>query len=340
VDTDPEREARMTRQILTACLPWAGLLEASLGLLAALGRAGGARLRFVRLRRLHRDESGSAQSLSFVLTLPLFIMVVLLIVQISQLMIGTVVVHYAAFAAARSAVVWIPARLDDETELENCVGQYTMDPSAPDQAAPVLNAGDAAYGPAPGGMTFRIAPGGRKYEKIKAAAVMACLPICPSREVGSPLSAQGAYAAELLASAFEQWAPSALSSAAVPRRMRNKVAYGMENTDIEVRFFHANAEPPLVAHGLTTVPPRAAEFWEGRELGWQDPVTVTVRHAMALLPGPGRLLAKREVQPGGGRDEVAESLQRRGSLYVYPLEATATLGLEGEKSVLPYPYGD
>jgi len=69
-------------------------------------------------------------------------------------------------------------------------------------------------------------------------------------------------------------------------------------------------------------------------------VTVTVRHAMALLPGPGRLLAKREVQPGGGRDEVAESLQRRGSLYVYPLEATATLGLEGEKSVLPYPYGD
>jgi hypothetical protein len=33
------------------------------------------------------------QSLSFVLTLPVFIMVMLMIVQVSQLMIGTVVVH-------------------------------------------------------------------------------------------------------------------------------------------------------------------------------------------------------------------------------------------------------
>ena len=51
------------------------------------------------------------QSLSFVLTLPLFIMVMMMIVQVSQLMIGMVVVHYAAFAAARSAAVWIPAAM-------------------------------------------------------------------------------------------------------------------------------------------------------------------------------------------------------------------------------------
>ena len=51
------------------------------------------------------------QSLSFVLTLPVFILVMMMIVQVSQLMIGIVVVHYAAFAAARSAAVWIPAAM-------------------------------------------------------------------------------------------------------------------------------------------------------------------------------------------------------------------------------------
>src|SRR5437763_280558 len=51
---------------------------------------------------LHTDQRGSVQSLSFVLTVPLFIMLMLLAVQITQLMIGLVVVHYAAFAAARS----------------------------------------------------------------------------------------------------------------------------------------------------------------------------------------------------------------------------------------------
>ena len=74
-------------------------------------RLSGLRPRLGRLRRLHRDQAGSVQSLSFVLTLPLFVMVMMLIVQVSQLMIGLIVVHYAAYAAARSAVVWIPANL-------------------------------------------------------------------------------------------------------------------------------------------------------------------------------------------------------------------------------------
>ena len=52
------------------------------------------------------------QSLSFVLTVPMFIMLMLLAVQITQLMIGLMMVHYAAFAAARSASVWIPARME------------------------------------------------------------------------------------------------------------------------------------------------------------------------------------------------------------------------------------
>ena len=68
-------------------------------------------LRLGRLLTLHRDEAGNIQSLSFVLTLPVFIFVMLMIVQVSQLMIGIVVVNYAAFAAARSAAVRIPAAM-------------------------------------------------------------------------------------------------------------------------------------------------------------------------------------------------------------------------------------
>ena len=60
------------------------------------------------------------------------------------------------------------------------------------------------------------------------------------------------------------------------------------------------------------------------ELGWQDPVTVTVRHEMALLPGPGRLLAL-------GTDRLAEKIGRRGRVYAYPLEATITMDIEGRE---------
>ena len=72
------------------------------------------------------------------------------------------------------------------------------------------------------------------------------------------------------------------------------------------------------------------------EIGWQDTVTATVRHDLALLPGPGRLLARRVRHPDGSTDRVADAIVRQGSVYVYPLEATATLGNEGQKSVIPY----
>src|SRR5262245_60242050 len=100
----------MDRTVIVACLPWLALLAASVLCLRFLARLSGATLCLGRLRALHRDQAGAVQSLSFVLTLPAFIMVMLFIVQVSQLTIGTIVVHYAAFASARSAIVWIPAR--------------------------------------------------------------------------------------------------------------------------------------------------------------------------------------------------------------------------------------
>jgi len=149
----------MGRELLLACLPWFGLLLAAGMFLLALTRLNGSRPDPRRLARLHRDEVGSVQSLSFVLVLPFFVMVILFIVQVSQLMIGTVVVHYAAYAAARAAIVWIPANLS-EYEPENCISARYLDPEALDQVAPSLE------GPTDGGLTYVILPEGPKYEKI------------------------------------------------------------------------------------------------------------------------------------------------------------------------------
>jgi len=324
----------MTRVILLACVPWLAMLAVSLCAVYVLMRVNRARLDLGRLRRLHADQVGSAQSLSFVLTLPLFIMVFLLIVQVSQLMIGTIVVHYSAFAAARAATVWIPAGLNDISEGPNRISTYYPDPEATDQVVPVLNIDAPDYGPAEGGMTFLVVPGSAKYEKIASAAIMACMPISPSRDLGLELSGNGPLAAEILNAAYAAIAPGAATNAAVSGRVENKLAYAMANTNVEVRFYHKNSEPPLVPYFLEGDP---GEFY-GNELGWQDQITVTVHHHLALLPGPGRLLARYVVGPSAPVDETSATIAQQGNVYTYPLSASATLGNEGEQPVIPYVY--
>ncbi len=320
----------MARAIMTACLPWLVLL---LGLILAawvLVRFSRAQLRLGRLLELHRDEVGSVQSLSFVLTLPLFIAIMMMIVQVSQLMIGIVVVHYAAFAAARSAAVWIPAAMA-EPEGPCCISSYSIDPDAPDQVAPELDPTAANYGPSSGGLTYKIAPGSRKFDKIASAAILACVPISPSRDLG--LQAPTAAMASVLKNAYGTLSPSSGSNSAIGLRLDRKLAYAMNNTEVEIRFFHKNQEPPLATYYK---PDDLGEFYFN-EVGWQDTITVTVNYQFPLLPGPGRLLA-RYVVGTSGRDKVAESIEKHGNIYTYPLQASATIGNEGEKSVVTHVY--
>lgn len=321
----------MSRAIVLACVPWAAVLAASLLVAWGLLRMSNARLQPRRLRLLHGDQAGSVQSLSFVLTLPLFVMVMMLIVQVSQLMIGIVVVHYAAYAAARSAVVWIPAALPSP-EGPNCISAYGPDPTATDQVIPVLDPQQSGYGPGQGGVTYLVQPGSLKYAKITSAAVLACAPISPSRDLGYGADAGGAGA--VLKAAYADMAPGSRSNAAVPRRLDNKLAYALNNTSVEIRFFHKNLEPPLVTY---FEPPDPGEFYFN-EIGWQDPVTVKVKYNLALLPGPGRLLARYVAGPSGQADKVSEGINNRGAFYSYPLSASITMCNEGEKSVIPYVY--
>ena len=348
----------MGRAVLTACLPWLGLLALSCLVLWLLARLNRARLEWGRLGRLHGDQAGSVQSFSFVLTLPLFIMVVLFILQISQLWIATIVVHYAAFAAARSAIVWIPARVDPFAEPENCIGHYQPHPD------PRLPHDPPTFtGPCPGGMTYLIYYGTPerplaypgtgvltpaatpKCRKILAAAVMALTPIGPSLKGDSGGSEQAGSWGGMLDSmerAFHAVAPSHYATEdGINRRMARKLAYTLENAAIEIRFYHANSASDPERWPWTDAPlhwwdmdPDRDEFralWAmtGSELGWQDPITVTVYYNLQLLPGPAKFLYGLAPRPP---DWPLAPL--RGDAY--PIRASATLGNEGEKSVIPY----
>ncbi len=321
----------MGRAVLLDCLPWAVGLVLAVAAAWLVIRLNAARPRFGRLFELHRNQGGSAQSLSFVLTLPFFVMILLFIVQVSQLMIAEVVVHYAAYAAARAASVWIPADVGS-VETANCISSYSVT-SQGEASSGSLDSASTADGEA-GGTFYRIQDGGLKYAKIESAAVMACLPICPSRDTGASLDGRGAVAADIIERTYAALSPQSQSNSAIPRRIRNKVAYAMANTRIEMRFFHKDSEPLLAEH---RIPADAAEF-RYNELGWQDYIKVTVHHDLALLPGPGRLLARAVYGSGGQSDEVSQRVERSGSVYTYPLSASIAMGNEGEKSVIPYVY--
>ncbi len=321
----------MHRAVLTACLPWLAALAASVLFAGFLLRLSRARLQLGRLRQLHREQSGGVQSLSFVLTLPIFIMVMMLIVQISQVMVGIMVVHYAAFAAAQSAIVWIPAdlsRIDANllrpAERSNCISIYLPDPE--NQAFPqnplwtqITNSrgedlgghyvSPDGTGPEDGGVTYLVAPDGPKYQKIFSAAVLALMPISPSRDMGYALEDSPALlganappgytsavdAENILQAAYMAMSPGAADIPAVPRRLRNKLAYALQNTTLELRFYHQNSEPPLQPYPMLFGPEDTlsgnVEFL-ANELGRQDLVTVKITHHFAMLPGPGRLLAR------------------------------------------------
>ncbi|NQT39779.1 MAG: pilus assembly protein [Planctomycetes bacterium] len=345
----------MIRSVIVACIPWLAILIAALACAVLLVRLGGHRPRWRRLRQLHGDQQGAVQSLSFVLTLPLFMMIMMFIVQVSQLMIATVVVHYAAFAAARSAIVWIPARVvGQREELENCIGERRL--ADFDEA---LDPDDLDFWADDEGVPFEIVDRdgtSPKFARIRAAAMLACVPICPSRDLGLEVPAEEATAAEIFKRAYATVASGGLLDpeddrhlGAIHRRLENKLAYSSGHTHVGIRFLHKSDEPWL---RMWDLPDDREEFREN-EVGWQDPITVTVTHDLALLPGPGRFLARDESRSASGSsyagsggytgvDTVAPNIRRdeKAKVHVYPITASITLGNEGQKPVLSFVHGD
>jgi len=329
----------MTREALIDCLPYLIGIVVSVGVLRLLIACSGVRwmtrnasirqanpaesvvesMATLSLRRLHRDETGAVQSLSFVLTLPLFVMVMLFIVQLSQITIGRLAVEYAALAAARSAAVWIPANMGDRFETENRISSYVELGEIVDDAGQTFR-------------RYRVDPGSPKVEKIRLAAAMALMSVCPSRDVGATR-----YPTDSLELAYRLVSPVAANNPRVPDRLRNKFGYALDNTSVLIEIRHKDTEPPLTTYDIGS---RREEF-EFNEIGWQDQILVTVTHDFSLLPGPGRLLARRRpVRDSNGEvvgeDRVADRVERRGGTYVYSLNATLRLNNEGEKPLVPY----
>jgi hypothetical protein len=334
----------MHREILPACLPCLIALAVSFAAMAGLLKLSGAQLRFARLRRIHSCEGGSVQSVAFVLTLPVFMLFVLFILQVSQLMIGTMVVHYAAFAATRSASVWLGSSVTVDTA-------YGFAPEPENWIeSPVQNTGNVLRVGSSQGPSSASAPLSRKYHQAWSAAVLGCAPICPSRDLQ-----KAAGSANTLSPAASSWlagaqqvtrtlygnlSPTSSTNARIPVRLDNKLDYAARNTFVEIEWQEVAHAGTDVDTGPTYNPRGHCTYvWQEREVGFRDPVTVWVTHRFALLPGPGRFLATVLVPASGIPDRISPIVGMNPE-YSEPvrfvtLTASATLVNEGIKSVMP-----
>ncbi|MEM7783360.1 MAG: TadE family protein [Planctomycetota bacterium] len=332
----------MNSTAFSACLPWIVCVVLAVIALRILIAASGAKLQWRKLRQMHRCQKGTVQSLSFVLTLPFFVMILMLIVQASQIMIGNMIVHYAAYATARSAIVWIPTTFGFEGE--NQISSF--DPlnvetfREIDDFNPLEDQG------------YDIVPSlsSPKFAKIRSAAIYACLPLGPSADYGYSVDPLEEEMLQGLLNLYRGL--DAESDSNFDRRIRNKLAYTSQNIMVRLRFWHRQneawplKEPPLqTQYGLW---PDVFEF-ANNELGWQDHLTARVEYNLPLLPGPVRFFAPRlRAQGGPGIPQPArtedgyffpERVDSTGQTYVWNLFAEATMGIEGEKPILSYVQG-
>jgi hypothetical protein len=231
-------------------------------------------------------------------------MIVMFIVQVSQLMIGIMGVHYATFAAARAAIVWTPARIaggsmNEAEEIEN-----ELQPPLDDQTPLNLTftgsgtdfEGSGAYP-------------SHKLEKILGAAALAIAPVSPSRPTVEPIDCpQCGVQPWAVQAMYQQLVSSAQGTTNIPQRLLNKLSYAYWNTRVELAFFDKNTlEGPtynprqlILFDGL---PQRNEEGewireWVPHEIGWQDPLRLTetanatmsrrvFRFAAAAMTSPG-----------------------------------------------------
>jgi hypothetical protein len=126
-------------------------------LTVAWGLARWLRPRRPRLQRLLIADAGTVE-LEFAMAFPWFLMVVMIVVQLSFMLHANLVVDYAAYCAARSATVMIAGGADGELKYQG-KGEYPLRKEPPNQ---VCAKGES-----------------EKWKRIHGAAWMACLPISP-----------------------------------------------------------------------------------------------------------------------------------------------------------------
>ncbi len=273
----------MHRQLLESCTPALVALGVGFAVLLLLSRIGPVRFDWRRLLELHRCERGGVQSLAFVLVLPIFMTITVFIVQISQILVGMMVVNHASFAGARSASVWIPAHLDDDFEPMNRVALVPSESFDLDQYVMTIGIDESAR------------TNSEKLARIRMAAVMACAGVSPSRSYGLPApSVRGARALDVARLVYPRLVPSSRENGATDRRIVNKVVYSDHHTFVVVEWRDtrdATVDGPRTYNPRTHPDPEVV--FDPSEVGWEDAITVHVVHRYALISGAGRMLAGR-----------------------------------------------
>src|SRR6185369_2358003 len=188
-----------------------------------------------------------------------------------------------------------------------------------------------------------------KYAKIWQAAVIACAPISPSRDLGIGGGNPLASSVRLL---YGGAAPSTANNTRTAPRLENKLAYSKMATMVWINGIEKDSvlgptynpypyhlewvlNPDTNQRELVPIP------FKEHEIGWEDPMRLTVTHDFALLPGPARLLATMINNPSGAPDLTAQRIRvlpapLRETVYTTTLVASATMSNEGFKSVMPY----
>lgn len=162
----------------------------------------GLRLAKLRHRVRGRSESGTA-ALEFTLGFPFFLMSILVVMQTVLLLNGFVTVDYAAYAASRSASVWIGEGLPNESA---------------DRLGPRASS--------------------EKWQRITRAAVMACVPISPRMsqvDVGlGRIDIPRAFFDKLVQVSRTIGGAGAARAVATPMVLAERWAYSAANTDVTI----------------------------------------------------------------------------------------------------------
>lgn len=116
----------------------------AVGSLALLTRAVLRSISFRWVRTLAWGEEGASYSLAYVLTVPIYIILICLVVETTSLLIVKVGTMYAAYAAARSRIVWDPTMPAVGQERMELAGKQAMVPFA--SSHPLFQFGPAAPG--------------------------------------------------------------------------------------------------------------------------------------------------------------------------------------------------
>ncbi len=125
-----------------------------------------------------------------------------------------------------------------------------------------------------------------------------------------------------------------MTNARIPARLRNKLAYALANTYVEIEIHHCGdqiqgGDPPLYADLNLPFELPSGYFWPN-EMGWQDQVYVRVYHQYALLPAAGRLLAQHVSSPDYIADRVAHADSADGRRVRTHAGGPRRMGNEGQ----------